>query len=154
MNILKKLTNILEVETDKEKIAEAIQKINSLVTAKGVLRMGPVGYLKPLEIELHICKKDEFEAGYFDCETWGHNWGYPVRPDCIYIQPDYTGISIVLSVNEQYAVSCLVKSACIYLYGSGINAPSADQKQIGKLFKQIGAPRSQYNMCDFYISNN
>lgn len=149
---LKKLIKELEAETDKEKIAELIQKINSLVIAKGVLRMGPFGYLKPLEIESHICKRDAFEDGYFDCDAWGYNWGYPARPDCIYIQPDYTGIEIVLSMNEQYAISSLIKSAYICL-NNGINAPAANQKQIGELFEKIGVPRSQYNKCDFYISN-
>lgn len=149
---LKKLIEELETETDKEKAAETIQKIDSLLIEKGVLRMGTIGYLKPLEIESHICKRDTFEEGYFDCDALGNNWGYPVRPDCIYIQPDYDGIEIVLSMNEQYAVSCLIKSAYIHLH-NGINAPAADQKQIGKLFKKIGIPRSQYNSCDFYISN-
>lgn len=149
---LKKLIKELETETDNEKAAETIRKIDSLINEKGVLRMGPFGYLKPLEIESHICKRDTFEEGYFYCDAWGNNWGYPVRPDCIYIQPDYNRIEIVLSMNEQYAVSCLIKSAYIHL-NNGINAPAADQKQIGELFEKIGVPRSQYNSCDFYISN-
>ncbi len=149
---LKKLIKMLEVETDKEKIDKIIQKIDSLIIKKGFVRMGPFGYLKPLEIESHICKRDTFEEGYFDCNAWKNNWGYPVRPDCIYIQPDYNGIEIVLSMNEQYTVSCLIKSAYIRLH-NGINAPAADQKQIGELFEKIGVPRSQYNSCDFYINN-
>lgn len=36
---LKKLIKVLEAETDKEKTAEVIAKINSLVIKKGVLRM-------------------------------------------------------------------------------------------------------------------
>lgn len=149
---LKKMIKELETETDNEKAAETIRKIDSLINEKGVLRMEPFGYLKPLESESHICKRDNFEEGHFDCDAWGNNWGYPVRPDCIYIQPDYNGIEIVLSMNEQYAVSCLIKSAYIHL-NNGINAPAADQKQIGELFEKIGVPRSQYNSCDFYISN-
>ena len=149
---LKKLIKELEVETDKERATETIQKIDSLIIEKGVLRMEPIGYLKPLEIESQICKRNTFEEAYFDCDAWGNNWGYPVRPDCIYIQPDYNGIEIVLSMNEQYAVSCLIKSAYIHLH-NGINAPAADQNQIGELFEKIGVPRSQYNSCDFYISN-
>lgn len=149
---LNNLIKELETETDKEKAAETIQKIDSLICEKGVLRMGPFGYLKPLEIESHICKRDTFEEGYFDCDAWGNNWGYPVRPDCIYIQPDCNGIEIVLSMNEQYAVSCLIRSAYICL-NNGINAPAADQKQIRELFEKIGVPRSQYNNCNFYISN-
>ena len=86
---LKKLIQELEAETDKEKTAETIQKIDSLLIEKGVLRMGPIGYLKPLDIESQVCQRDTFEEGYFDCDAWGNNWGYPVRPNCIYIQPDY-----------------------------------------------------------------
>ena len=150
---LKKLIKMAEAETDKEKQAEVIRKINSLIIEKGVLRMGPVGYLKPLAVESRICKRDTFEKGYFDCDAWGCEWGYPVRPDCIYIHPDYAGIEIVLSMNEQYVVSCLIKNAYIELFGNGINAPDADQKQIGDFFKRIGFPRTQYNKCDFYISS-
>lgn len=150
---LKKLIKMLEVETDKEKIDKIIQKIDSLIIKKGFVRMGPHGYLKPLEIQSHICKRDAFEKGYFDFDTWNNNRNYPVRPDCIYIQPDYSGIEIVLPINEQYAVSCLVKSAHICLYGNGINAPAASQKKIGEFFKKLGAPRSQYNNCHFYIIN-
>ena len=147
---LKKLIKALEEETDKDKIAEVLQKIDSLIIKNGVLRMFGTGHLKPLETESQICKRDAFEEGYFDCDAWGYDWGYPVREDCIYIRPDYTGIEIVLSMNEHYVVSCCIKSAYICL-NNGIEAPAADQKQIGELFKRRGIPRSQYNNCDFYI---
>lgn len=105
---LKKLVKMLEAETDMEKAAEVLRKIDSLIIRKGVLRMGPFGYLHPLELESHICKRNAFKD-YFDCDTWGYKWGYPVRKDCIYIQPGYAGIEIVLSINEQYVVSCIIK---------------------------------------------
>lgn len=63
---LKKLVKMLEAETDMEKAAEVLQKIDSLIIRKGVLRMGPFGYLHPLELESHICKRDAFEKDYFD----------------------------------------------------------------------------------------
>lgn len=147
---LKKLMKMLEAETDKEKAAEVLRKIDSLIIRKGVLRMGPFGYLHPLELESHICKRDAFKD-YFDCDTWGYKWGYPVRKDCIYIQPDYAGIEIVLSINEQYVVSSLIKNAYIGLFGSYINAPNADQKQIGDFFKRVGYPRTQCSYCCFFI---
>lgn len=146
----RRLLKMLETETDKEKIAEVMQKINSEITKKGVVRMASFGYMKPLEIESHICKRDAIEGWYFDCECWGNRWGYPVRADCIYIQPGYAGIDIVLSLNEYYAVSCCVKRAYIRLR-TGINAPAADQEQIGELFRRIGVPRSMYNNCSFDI---
>lgn len=146
---LKKLMKMLEAETDKEKAAEVLRKIDSLIIRKGVLRMGPFGYLHPLELESHICKRDTFEEGYFDCDR-GHKWGYP-QENCIYIQPDYAGIEIVLSMNEQYVVSCLLKKAYIGLFGSYINAPNADQKQIGDFFKRFGYPRTQCSYCCFFI---
>lgn len=145
---LKKLMKMLEAETDKEKAAEVLRKIDSLIIRKGVLRICSNGYLKPLAVESHICKRDAFENDYFDCDTWGYTWGYPVRRDCIYIQPDYAGIEIVLSMNEEYVVSEIVKSAYIRL-NNGINNPAADQKQIGELFKKIGFPRIMYNHCAF-----
>lgn len=147
----RKLLKMLETETDKEKIAEVMCKINSVITKKGAVRMGGFGYMEPLEIESHICKRDAIEEGYFDCECWGNRWGYPVRSDCIYIQPDYAGIEIVLSMNEQYVVSCLLKKAYIVLFGSYINAPAANQKQIGDFFKRVGYLRTQYNNCSFFI---
>lgn len=70
---LKKLMKMLEAETDKEKAAEVLRKIDSLIIRKGVLRMGPFGYLHPLELESHICKRDAFKD-YFDCDTWGYKW--------------------------------------------------------------------------------
>ena len=146
----RKLLKMLETETDKEKIAEVMWKINSEITTKGVVQMAGFGYMKPLEVESHICKRDTFEEGYFDCDR-GHKWGYP-QENCIYIQPDYAGIEIVLSMNEQYVVSCLLKKAYIGLFGSGINAPDADQKQIGDFFKRVGYLRTQYNNCCFFIS--
>lgn len=103
---LKKLVKMLETETDMEKTAEVLQKIDSVIIKKGVLKI-VLGYLYPLELESHICKRDTFEEGYFDCDQ-GHKWGYP-QENCIYIQPDYAGIEIVLSMNEQYVVSCLLK---------------------------------------------
>ena len=148
---LNKLMKMLKAETDKEKAAEVLQKIDSLIIRKGVLRISQIGYLYPLDLESHICKRDAFEKGYFDCDTWGYKWGYPVRKDCINIQPDYAGIEIVLSMNEQYVVSCLVKNAYIGLFGNGINAPAANQKQIGDFFKRVGYPRTQYNNCSFFI---
>lgn len=141
---LNKLMKMLEAETDMEKAAEVLQKIDSLIIRKGVLRMCSNGYLKPLTVESHICKRDAFENDYFDCDTWG----YPVRRDCIYIQPDYAGIEIVLLMNEEYVVSEIVKSAYIRL-NNGINNPAADQKQIGEFFKKIGFPRIMYNHCAF-----
>lgn len=149
-NEFKKLVKMLEAETDMEKAAEVLRKIDSLIIRKGVLRMGPFGYLHPLELESHICKRDAFKD-YFDCDTWGYKWGYPVRKDCIYIQPGYAGIEIVLSMNEQYVVSCLIKNAYIGLFGNGINAPNADQKQIGDFFKRVGYPRTQCSYCCFFI---
>lgn len=107
MNI-RKWIKMLETETDKEKIDKLIQKINSVMIKKGALKMGNFGYLRPLEVESHICRRDAFEEGYFD-RDWGYKWGYPVRNDCVYIQPDYAGIEIVLSMNEQYVVSCIIK---------------------------------------------
>ena len=41
---LKKLIKELETETDNEKAAETIRKIDSLINEKGVLRMEPFGY--------------------------------------------------------------------------------------------------------------
>lgn len=149
MNI-RKLIKMLETETDKEKIDKLIQKINSVMIKKGELRMSRLGYLRPLEVESHICRRDAFEEGYFD-RDWGYKWGYPVRNDCVYIQPDYAGIEIVLSMNEQYVVSCIIKTAYIEFIYSGINAPAADQKKIGELFKNLGASRSQYNNCSFCL---
>ena len=146
---LKKLVKMLEAETDMEKTAEIIQKIDSLIIKKGVLKMGILGYLYPLELESHICERDAFEKDYFDCDR-GHKWGYP-QENCIYIQPDYAGIEIVLSMNEQYVVSCLLKKAYIGLFGSYINAPNADQKQIGDFFKRVGYPRTQCSYCCFFI---
>ena len=58
---LKKLVKMLEAETDMEKAAEVLQKIDSLIVRKGVLRMCSNGYLKPLAVESHICKRDAFE---------------------------------------------------------------------------------------------
>lgn len=115
---LKKLVKMLEAETDMEKAAEVLQKIDSVIIKKGVLKI-VLGYLYPIELESHICKRDTFEEGYFDCDR-GHKWGYP-QENCIYIQPDYAGIEIVLSMNEQYVVSCLLKKAYIGLFGSYIN---------------------------------
>lgn len=149
MNI-RKLIKMLETETDKEKMDKLIQKINSVMIKKGALKMSNFGYLRPLEVESHICRRDAFEEGYF-ARHWGYEWGYPVRKDCVYIQPDYAGIEIVLSMNEQYVVSCIIKTAYIELTYSGINAPAADQKKIGELFKNLGAPRSQYNNCSFSL---
>lgn len=145
---LKKLVKMLEAETDMEKAAEVLQKIDSVIIKKGVLKI-VLGYLYPLELESHICKRDTFEEGYFDCDR-SHKWGYP-QVNCIYIQPDYAGIEIVLSMNEQYVVSCLLKKAYIELFGSDINAPAANQKQIGDFFKRVGYPRTQYNNCCFFI---
>lgn len=145
---LKKLVKMLEAETDMEKAAEVLQKIDSVIIKKGVLKI-VLGYLYPIELESHICKRDTFEEGYFDCDR-GHKWGYP-QENCIYIQPDYAGIKIVLSMNEQYVVSCLLKKAYIGLFGSYINAPAANQKQIGDFFKRVGYPRTQYNNCCFFI---
>ena len=65
---LKKLVKMLEAETDMEKAAEVLQKIDSLIVRKGVLRMCSNGYLKPLAVESHICKRDAFEKDYFDCD--------------------------------------------------------------------------------------
>ena len=150
---LKKFLKALDAETDKEMAAEVIQKTDALIAEKGVLKIGNLGYLKPLAVESHICKRDAFENGYFDCDTWRNNWGYPVRADCIYILPAYTGIEIVLSLNAQYVLSCHIKSAYICLC-NGINAPAAEQEQIGALFKKIGIPRCQYNNCSFDLSDN
>lgn len=83
---LNKLIKVLEVETDKEKTAEVIEKINSLLIKKGVLRMGLFGYLKPLELESHICKRVTFEEGYFDCDAWGNNRGVSCTAG-LYIYP-------------------------------------------------------------------
>ena len=148
---LRKLIKMLEAETDKEKIDETIQKINSLIIKKGAVRIGGIAYLNPLAIESHICRKDEFEKGYFNCEVWGYNWGYPVRSDCIYIQPDNAGMDIVLSVNEQYAVSCHIKSAYICIHSSGINAPEANEKQIAEFIKKLGFYRNQYSGYSFIM---
>ena len=63
---LKKLVKMLEAETDMEKAAEVLQKIDSLIVRKGVLGMCSNGYLKPLAVESHICKRDAFEKDYFD----------------------------------------------------------------------------------------
>lgn len=145
---LNKLMKMLKAETDMEKAAEVLQKIDSVIIKKGVLKI-VLGYLYPLELESHICKRDTFEEGYFDCDR-GHKWGYPQK-NCIYIQPDYAGIEIVLSMNKQYVVSCLLKKAYIGLLESYINAPAANQKQIGDFFKRVGYPRTQYNNCCFFI---
>ena len=59
---LKKLVKMLEAETDMEKAAEVLQKIDSLIVRKGVLRMCSNGYLKPLAVESHICKRDAFDC--------------------------------------------------------------------------------------------
>lgn len=99
------MLKLLDVETDQEKRAELIKKIDASIIKRGSVKISNIGYLESLDIESQICKRDVFEKGYFDCDTWGYSWGYPMGSNCIYIQPDYSGIDIVLSVNEQYAIS-------------------------------------------------
>ena len=54
---LKKLIKELETETDNEKAAETIRKIDSLINEKGVLRMGPFGYLNLIYVKEILLKK-------------------------------------------------------------------------------------------------
>lgn len=116
---LKKLIKKLEAETDKEKTAETIQKIDSLLIEKGVLRMGPIGYLKPLDIESQVCKRDTFEEGYFDCDAWGNNWGGILYGRTVYIS-SLTISNRIFSENPEYGKAELVRELDSTLNGPKI----------------------------------
>lgn len=146
---LKRLIKKFETKFDKKKIAALIKKIDSLIIERGYIILWGYGSVEPLELETRICSKDAFEEGYFDCNTLGDN---PEQSHCIYIRPDYAGVEIVLLMNEQYAVSCLIKSAYISIL-DGKDVPAANQKQIGEFFKRNGFPRGQYINCNFCICN-
>lgn len=153
MNRLKQLVKKAENETSQEEINELLRKIDSLILKKGIVHVwGGFAALYPLDIETRIISRDALEDGYFDSDSREYKWGYVVGDSCIYIQPEYTGIEIVLSMNEKCAVSCLLKMAYIRLH-SGINAPNIDQKQIGEFFERVGVVRNECNICYFRMED-
>lgn len=75
---------MLEAETDMEKAAEVLRKIDSLIIRKGVLRMCSNGYLKPKRDFTCIRSAKQFPESAVFHRRW--IFGYDLRPSFIQME--------------------------------------------------------------------
>lgn len=142
---LQLLIEKMATETDKEKILNLKQEIDTFLFGKGMfgnawIKIENVGSIQNLKTESHLYKKEECGEEYFKIIQ---NFYAPVPPNrlgSVYIRPGYTGVDILLALNDEYAYLCHIKSGKICLRKSCMKMPFANEKQIGEFFKRCGIP--------------
>lgn len=137
-----KLDNIAEdSRADKEVVIVYLQKIGAEFLKKYEIRIGNIT-IEPLRVEPYLFKKDAFEdkfTHYIVKDDKQKYYGPQQRNRFgkLYIHSGYSGVDIVLSDNDNYAFSLLIKNSRILINGN-VEYPFLKQYGVAEVLKENG----------------
>lgn len=140
MRKLMNLVDELEKENDMEKQVELLRRINAKILTEHFFKLANIGAILPLKIEAFLYKEKVFEDKFIGCVNGVYGAGRRNNFGSFYIRPDNSGVEIVLSRNDQYAFSILLKNASVSLFRTGMYAPCMDQQQLCEFLREIEFP--------------
>lgn len=134
-----KLDNIAEdSRADKEVVILYLQKIGAEFLKKYEIRIGNIT-IEPLRVEPYLFKEDAFEdkfTHYIVKDDKQKYYGPQQRNRFgkLYIHSGYSGVDIVLSDNDNYAFSLLIKNSRILINGN-VEYPFLKQYGVAEVLK-------------------
>ena len=137
-----KLDNVAEdSRADKEVVIVYLQKIGAEFLKKYEIRIGNIT-IEPLRVEPYLFKKDAFEdkfTHYIVKDDKQKYYGPQQRNRFgkLYIHSGYSGVDIVLSDNDNYAFSLLIKNSRILINGN-VEYPFLKQYGVAEVLKDNG----------------
>lgn len=119
---------------------EFLQKINAILLTQYMISVNNV-IIEPLRIEAYLYIDGVFEDKFIHRSSKNALYGDYQRNRFgqLYIHPGYGGIDIVLSNDNTYAYSCLIKNSRIIVDGK-ITEPFVKQYRVAEFLKEIGVP--------------
>ena len=137
-----KLDNVAEdSRADKEVVIVYLQKIGAEFLKKYEIRIGNIT-IEPLRVEPYLFKEDAFEdkfTHYIVKDDKQKYYGPQQRNRFgkLYIHSGYSGVDIVLSDNDNYAFSLLIKNSRILINGN-VEYPFLKQDGVAEVLKDNG----------------
>lgn len=117
---------------------ELLQDINAMLLTQYVIQVKDA-VIEPLRVEAYLYVDGRFEDKFIHRPNQNALYGAYQRNRFgqLYIHPGYSGVDIVLSLDNTYAYSCLIKNSRISVGG---NVAETFVKQYGaaKFLKEIG----------------
>ena len=133
------LNNNTSGETDS--IVPILQKIGAELLTKYEIRVGNIT-IEPLRVEPYLFKEKDFEDKFTHYITGKDKQRYygprqRNRFGKLYIHNGFSGVDIVLSDNDDYAFSFLVKNSRVLIDGNVVH-PSLKQNGVASVLKNNG----------------
>lgn len=136
--LVKKLKN----ECNKEEQIKILQKIGAELLTKYEIRIGNIT-IEPLRVEAYLFKETVFEDKFIHyIKKNKQNYYGPQQRNKfgkLYIHSGYTGVDIVLSNDDNYAFSFLIKNSRV-LISNNVTTPFLKQNGVAKVLKDRGIP--------------
>lgn len=145
MEDLKELVDLVEElknECNKEEQIKILQKIGAELLTKYEIRIGNIT-IEPLRVEAYLFKETVFEDKFIHyIKKNKQNYYGPQQRNKfgkLYIHSGYTGVDIVLSNDDNYAFSFLIKNSRV-LISNNVTYPFLKQNGVAKVLKDRGIP--------------
>lgn len=159
--IVDELEKVLSNKKNKEpdEIVPMLQKIGAELLTKYEIRIGNIT-IEPLRVEPYLFKQEAFEDKFIHSIIKDNKMRYygpqqRNRFGKLYIHSGYSGVDIVLSDNDDYAFSFLIKNSRILINGS-VAYPFLKQYGVAEVLKNngIATDYDEIVLCKKETSNN
>lgn len=140
-SLVNELANRLDSKTSKDIVIEYLQKIGAELLKNYEIRIGSIT-IEPLRVEPYLFKEDAFEDKFIHYIVKDDKQKYygpqqRNRFGKLYIHSGYTGVDIVLSDNDNYAFSFLIKNSRV-LINNNVIYPFLKQYGVAEVLKNNG----------------
>lgn len=140
-SLVNELANRLDSKAGKDIVIEYLQKIGAELLKNYEIRIGSIT-IEPLRVEPYLFKEDAFEDKFIHYIVKDDKQKYygpqqRNRFGKLYIHSGYTGADIVLSDNDNYAFSFLIKNSRV-LINNNVIYPFLKQYGVAEVLKNNG----------------
>lgn len=140
-SLVNELVNRLDSKAGKDIVIEYLQKIGAELLKNYEIRIGSIT-IEPLRVEPYLFKEDTFEDKFIhyiikDDKQKYYGPQQRKRFGKLYIHSGYTGVDIVLSDNDNYAFSFLIKNSRV-LINNNVIYPFLKQYGVAEVLKNNG----------------
>ena len=140
-SLVNELANRLDSKAGKDIVIEYLQKIGAELLKNYEIRIGSIT-IEPLRVEPYLFKEDACEDKFIHYMVKDDKQKYygpqqRNRFGKLYIHSGYTGVDIVLSDNDNYAFSFLIKNSRVIINGNVIY-PFLKQYGVAEVLKNNG----------------
>lgn len=158
-SLVNELANRLDSKAGKDIVIEYLQKIGAELLKNYEIRIGSIT-IEPLRVEPYLFKEDAFEDKFIHYIVKDDKQKYygpqqRNRFGKLYIHSGYTGVDIVLSENDNYAFSFLIKNSRV-LINNNVIYPFLKQYGVAEVLKNngIAVDYDEIVLCKKEIPNN